>query len=94
MVLSKIGTLKEMIKALGENPEQLLTREALTRGNITESTIEDHQVGVLSDELKKLIRQSADIIQMFIRSSATGRIRTCEPLRERISHGALVKARS
>ncbi len=58
--LSKIDTIKEMIRALGENPEQLLTREALTRGNITEQTIEDHQVGVLTEELRKLIRQSAD----------------------------------
>ncbi len=58
--LSKIDTIKEMIRALGENPEQLLTREAFSRGNITEQTLEDHQVGVLSGELKKLIRQSAD----------------------------------
>jgi hypothetical protein len=49
-----------MMRALGENSEQLLTREALTRGNITEHLIEDHQVGVLTEELKKLIRQSAD----------------------------------
>jgi hypothetical protein len=49
-----------MIRALGENPEQLLTREALTRGNITEPTVEDHQVGVLTEELRKLIRQAAD----------------------------------
>ncbi len=49
-----------MIRALGENPEQLLSKEALSRGNITEVSVEDQQLGVLSDELKKLIRQSAD----------------------------------
>ena len=58
--ISKIDTIKESIRALGENPEQLLTREALNRGNITELNIEDHQVGVLTEELVKLIRMSAD----------------------------------
>ncbi len=58
--LSKIDTIKEMIRALGENPEQILTREALTKGNITEPTVEDHQIGVLTEESKRLIRQAAD----------------------------------
>jgi hypothetical protein len=56
----QIDTIKEMILSLGENPEQLLTQEALSRGNITELNIEDHQVRVLTEELKKLIHQSAD----------------------------------
>lgn len=58
--VSRIDTIKEMIRALGENPDQLLTKEALSRGNITEQTVEDNQLGVLTCELKRLIRQSAD----------------------------------
>jgi hypothetical protein len=65
-VVSRIDTIKEMIRALGENPEQLLTREALARGNITERCVEDHQVSVLSEELKKLIRQSADSTNSYL----------------------------
>jgi hypothetical protein len=34
---SKLETIKEMICALGENPQQLLTLDALAQGTITES---------------------------------------------------------
>jgi len=33
--ISKLDTIKEMIRALGENPEQLLSRDALAEGAIT-----------------------------------------------------------
>jgi hypothetical protein len=35
---NRIDQLKEIIRAWGENPEELLTRDALLRGNITETS--------------------------------------------------------
>jgi site-specific recombinase XerD len=62
--ISKIDTVKEMIRALGMNPEQLLTRDALSDGAITcknKDDYENHQMQILSNQLKQLIRQEASV---------------------------------
>jgi site-specific recombinase XerD len=62
--VSKIDALKEIIRAWGLNPEQILTREALTRGAAVYSraqNFEDHQLAVLSQTLKQLIRQETAV---------------------------------
>jgi hypothetical protein len=51
-----------MIRAFGMNPEQVLTREALAEGATTRQNPEDlenHQLTILSNQLKQLIRQEA-----------------------------------
>jgi len=60
--VSKIEALKEIIRAWGMNPEQILTREALTQGAAVYNSPEDfenQQLAVLSRSLKELIRQEA-----------------------------------
>ena len=62
--ISKVETLKEIIRALGMNPEQLLTRDALTQGAATHKTqqdLENHQLTLLASQLKQLIRQEAPV---------------------------------
>ncbi len=56
---NRITQLKEIIRAWGENPEELLTRDALLRGNITETSVQtnEHQLSLLAEELKKLIKR-------------------------------------
>jgi hypothetical protein len=52
--------IKEYIRALGVNPEAVLTREALTRPARTDSTPqdqEDYQLKVLSQALKETLRR-------------------------------------
>jgi hypothetical protein len=58
--VSKIDALKETIRAWGMNPEQVLTREALTQGATVYTTPQDresHDLQVLSQTLRELIRQ-------------------------------------
>ena len=57
--VNKIEQLKEIIRAWGENPEELLTKDALLRGNITETAgqTEMHQLSTLAEQLKQLIRK-------------------------------------
>jgi len=60
--VSRIEALKEIIRAWGLNPEQVLTREALSQGAATTINVEnreDHDLQVLSRTLKDLIRQEA-----------------------------------
>lgn len=60
--VSKIDALKEIIRAWGLNPEQVLTREALTQGAATvinAENRENHDLQVLSRTLRDLIRQEA-----------------------------------
>jgi hypothetical protein len=60
--VSKIDALKEIIRAWGLNPEQILTREALTHGATTvidAADHENHDLQVLSRTLRDLIRQEA-----------------------------------
>jgi hypothetical protein len=59
--ISKIDTIKEMIRALGENPEQLLSIEALSMGNISAvGEIENHQLSVLTMQLRDILRKAAE----------------------------------
>lgn len=56
--VSKLETIKEMIRALGENPEKLLSREALFTGATTEKeNITDFQIGFLRNQLRELIKE-------------------------------------
>lgn len=56
---NRIDQLKEIIRAWGENPEELLTRDALLRGNITETSqqTQDRQLSLLAEELKNLVKR-------------------------------------
>jgi hypothetical protein len=60
--VSKIDTLKEIIRALGLNPEQVLTREALAQDaaiHIDQESRADDELQILSNTLKELIRQES-----------------------------------
>lgn len=62
--VSKIDALKEIIRAWGMNPEQLLTRDALADGAVTHKnseSLEDYQLIVLSEQLKQIVWQAATI---------------------------------
>lgn len=56
---NRIDQLKEIIRAWGENPEAILTKDALMRGNVTETSdqTQNHQLSILADELKQLIKR-------------------------------------
>lgn len=56
---NKIDQLKEIIRSWGENPEEILSSDALMRGNITESNeqIQKHQLDLLANELKQLVKK-------------------------------------
>ena len=60
----KVEALKEIIRAWGMNPEQILTRDALNDGATTHKSPEDfenHQLQILSNQLKQMIRQEATV---------------------------------
>jgi len=62
--INKVEALKEIIRAWGMNPEQLLTRDALSEGAITHKTAEDyenHQLQILGRQLKQLIQQETSV---------------------------------
>ena len=60
--VNKVDALKEIIRAWGMNPEQLLTREALADGATTkQEDITDRQLAVLGQELKRLIKSEATV---------------------------------
>ena len=62
--VSKVEALKEIIRAWGMNPAQLLTRDALNDGATTNKSAEDfenRQLEILSSQLKQLIRQEASV---------------------------------
>ncbi len=55
--------VKEIIRAYGENPDNILTREALSAGATTIVQSEDHEthhLQILSRTLRDLIVQGAD----------------------------------
>ncbi len=59
--VNRIEQLKEIIRAWGGNPEEILSKDALLRGNITE-TIEqtqNHQLSILAESLRQIIRKEA-----------------------------------
>jgi site-specific recombinase XerD len=60
--VSKVEALKEIIRAWGMNPEQLLSRDALAEGATSirnQEELETHQLTVLGEQLKQLIQQAA-----------------------------------
>jgi site-specific recombinase XerD len=56
---NRIEQLKEIIRAWGDNPEEILSKDALLRGNITETSdqTQNHQLSLLADQLKQLIKK-------------------------------------
>jgi type I restriction-modification system DNA methylase subunit/site-specific recombinase XerD len=61
--VSKIDALKEIIRAWGMNPEQVLAREALSQGatvHINPQDRENYHLQVLRQTLKELIRQETN----------------------------------
>ena len=62
--VSKVDALKEIIRAWGMNPEQILTRDALIDGAVTyqnEEACQNHQLTVLRNQLKQLLKQEASV---------------------------------
>jgi len=60
--ISKVEALKEIIRAWGMNPEQLLSRDALSDGATThknQEDLENRQLIILSNQLKQLIQHAA-----------------------------------
>ncbi len=57
--MNRIEQLKEIIRAWGDNPEEILTKDALLRGNITETQDQNsaHQLTLLAEQLKQLIKR-------------------------------------
>jgi len=61
-VFNDVEALKEIIRVWRLNPEQLLSRDALTEGATSirnQEEIETHQLTVLGEQLKQLIQQAA-----------------------------------
>jgi site-specific recombinase XerD len=56
---NRIDQLKEIIRAWGGNPEEVLSKDALIRGNQTETRdqTQNHQLSILAEKLKQLIRR-------------------------------------
>jgi hypothetical protein len=56
---NRIEQLKEIIRAWGDNPEEVLSKDALLRGNITETSEQNsiHQLSILAEQLKQLIKK-------------------------------------
>jgi hypothetical protein len=56
---NRIDQLKEIIRAWGENPEELLSKDALIRGNQSQTAdqTQSHQLSILAEELKQIIRR-------------------------------------
>ena len=59
--INKLEQLKEMVRALGMNPEHVLAKDALADGNITVQDGEDHQLSVLRKQLRELILAEASV---------------------------------
>ena len=58
--VTRIEQLKEIIRSWGENPEEILSKDALVRSNQTVETddqFHSHQLSVLATELKQIIRK-------------------------------------
>jgi len=83
--ISKIDALKEIIRAWGLNPDEILTREAMTQPHrtvIDQSRLENHQLAQLTTALRqqmlKEIRENKDEKSMncCLSSGSPGEIRT------------------
>ena len=69
-LIAKVGSrpglveeLKEIIRAWGQNPEEILTKDALLRGNISETQeiYQSHQLSLLADQPKQLINSEVSV---------------------------------
>jgi hypothetical protein len=60
---NRIDQLKEIIRAWGQNPEEILTKDALMRGNIaeTQEVNQSHQLSLLAGQLKQLVRSEVSV---------------------------------
>ena len=58
---NRIEQLKEIIRAWGGHPEEILSKDALLRGNITETQdqTQNHQLSILAENLRQIIREEA-----------------------------------
>ncbi|NLF87423.1 hypothetical protein GX563_01215, partial [Candidatus Bathyarchaeota archaeon] len=58
---NRIEQLKEIIRAWGGNPEEILSKDALFRGNITETQdqTQNRQLSILAENLRQIIREEA-----------------------------------
>jgi len=83
--ISKIDALKEIIRAWGLNPEEILTRDALTRPNrtvIDNSQLENRQLSQLTIALRQQMlkeiaqKQSQNSINSCVQNGSPGEIRT------------------
>jgi len=56
---NRIEQLKEIIRSWGENPEEILTKDALMRWKTTETSekTENHQLSILAEQLKQLVKK-------------------------------------
>ena len=57
---NKIEQLKEIIRAWGENPEQILSQDALNRADATNQTAEEtenREISLLAKELKEILKR-------------------------------------
>ena len=57
---NRIEQLKEIIRGWGENPEEILCKDALLRGNSTDESpaqIETHQMSLLVESLKDVVKR-------------------------------------
>ena len=73
--VSKVDALKGIIRAWGLNPEQILTREALTKGAAVYTSpndLENQQLATLNQALKQLIRQEATVQMRSISGGPDG----------------------
>jgi site-specific recombinase XerD len=57
--VNRIEQLKEIIRAWGGNPEEILSRDALLRGNHTETQdqTQNHQLSILAENIRQIIRK-------------------------------------
>ncbi len=56
--VNRLEQLKEIIRSWGENPEEILSKDAFTRSNQSlPIDIESHQLQILTSELRQIIRK-------------------------------------
>ena len=62
-IAGRIEQLKEIIRAWRQNPEEILTKDALLQGNISETQegCQNHQLSLLADQLKALVKAEVSV---------------------------------
>lgn len=59
--VTKLDALKEMIRALGMNPDQVIAKNALVEGATNYADSENQQLAILRDQLRQLIQHAATV---------------------------------